>query len=695
MMHVEVKRGNHKTPTVLFPTSRKVLGIHLLLLGAFFLRTLHLTQQSLWPDEGYSLAASQWGLFKLWKEIVADHVPLYPLVLGQWREFAGSSEFSLRYLSVIFSMPSVPLAVALGRRLINQMAGYMAGFLIALSPFHLYYAQEVRMYSLLGTLALFSSWVFLRWIAHPSRVVLALQGFLYGVLAYTHYAGLFVPATHMTIALISWVFKRFGKRHLSDEQSVVLTASGRWLLSWGCAGVLFTPWILTNLGLMAKNIAGGTSQSILQIVAATLIELAFGHHVFAHLDASDPTDVTVLRSLTLLSLLFPVCFVLAMLPRRATGQPTPPLSRLVVMAHALVPYGLLILLVQATREFTPRYGFPAAPWFSIAATAGLWRLPKSLRLAGLVLLTSYHLWGTVLYFGHPGLARLDFRTATIFIVDQLEPNDVVLITAPYVVPTVDYYREMIGAEIQVAPIPPTLPMNQQETWSIIRDVLRSRNRVWYLKWQDYFSDPDGYINRWLEKSSFLVISQEIGARYSGGLRLDLWLTGPPIVDSVPVTAIPMQASINESVELVGYDAREIWPNVLTIDLYWMIRESMTVDYTVFLHLLDGRGRRVAQGDAQPYDGRFPTTRWPVGTIIKDTHQIRLDPCIPAGGYQLDVGLYDLKTMQRLGPPESNTVHIPLHLERPPLPVTRGRILSLLPEALQLRHRLPYGLGASC
>jgi sulfur transfer complex TusBCD TusB component (DsrH family) len=609
--------------------------------------------------------------------------------------FVGSNEFSLRYLSVLLSILSVPLVVAIGKRFVNSMVGYAAAMLLAVSPYQIYYAQEVRMYSLLGTLALLSSWIYLRWMAIPSTLILVLQAFLYVALAYTHYSGLFVPATHATIAIFAWIIEGISNNELSCKQRAFLRISSKWIVSWVGCGILFMPWVLTNIDLMAENIAGGTSKSILQIVAATLIELTFGHHVFAHLDATDQTDATVLHSLTLLSLLIALCFVLAILPQRTSDKPVSVINRLVVIAHALVPYTLLTILVQVTREFVPRYAFPATPWFPIAISAGLWRAPRTLRGVGLVVLLGYHLWGTILYFEHPGLARLDFRTAAMYIANQQQPNDIVLITAPHVVPTVNYYRSSVGLKIPELPVPPSIPLDRQETESLLLDVSRRYERVWYLQWQDYFSDPSSLIEHWFDRSAIRIISQPVGSSYSGSLRLSLWLTRPPILTSVPTSSVPVNYSLGEDVRLVGYEIQEIWPNTLTIDLYWNILKPMAIDYTVFVHLLDDHDRRVAQGDSQPYGGRFPTTRWPVGTIIKDSHQLRLDACIPAGSYQLDVGLYDLKTMQRLGPPESNTVHIAVRLERPPLPVAHGRILSLLPEVLQLRHRLPYGLGASC
>ncbi len=46
-------------------------------------------------------------------------------------------------------------------------------------------------------------------------------------------------------------------------------------------------------------------------------------------------------------------------------------------------------------------------------------------------------------------------------------------------------------------------------------------------------------------------------------------------------------------------------------------------------------------------GTYPTTGWLPGEVVIDEYEIAVDATAPAGEYQLEVGMYDLKTMQRL------------------------------------------------
>ncbi len=151
----------------------ETIGLVVLIWCAFCLRVYHLAGQSLWPDEAYSYAVSHWTLADVWASLRIDNVPLYTILLGAWQVAAGSSEFALRYPSVIASTPAVLLVYRLGRHLLDTWSGFVAAALLAISPYQLYYAQEARMYSLLGTLGLLSSWLFLKWASAPPRRVLS------------------------------------------------------------------------------------------------------------------------------------------------------------------------------------------------------------------------------------------------------------------------------------------------------------------------------------------------------------------------------------------------------------------------------------------------------------------------------------------------------------------------------------------
>jgi hypothetical protein len=110
------------------------------------------------------------------------------------------------------------------------------------------------------------------------------------------------------------------------------------------------------------------------------------------------------------------------------------------------------------------------------------------------------------------------------------------------------------------------------------------------------------------------------------------------------------ASFGERVALTGYSifpqnpaAGEEWQ----IGLVWRPLRRMSSDYTVFAHLVDDRGKVIAQADGPPVEGGYPTSLWRVGEQILDVHTMRLPKTVPSGHYGVLVGWYALETGERL------------------------------------------------
>ncbi|MDW8072598.1 MAG: hypothetical protein RMK79_14145, partial [Anaerolineae bacterium] len=109
------------------------------------------------------------------------------------------------------------------------------------------------------------------------------------------------------------------------------------------------------------------------------------------------------------------------------------------------------------------------------------------------------------------------------------------------------------------------------------------------------------------------------------------------------------ANFANQMALLGYDlllpdATRASPEVV---LYWRALAPMEIHYTTFVHVLDREGRVVAQVDHVPGNGAFPTTGWLPGEVIADRFVISAAPDQLASASQLEVGVYDLDTLERL------------------------------------------------
>ncbi|MHB1417724.1 MAG: hypothetical protein ACYC1C_20950, partial [Chloroflexota bacterium] len=119
------------------------------------------------------------------------------------------------------------------------------------------------------------------------------------------------------------------------------------------------------------------------------------------------------------------------------------------------------------------------------------------------------------------------------------------------------------------------------------------------------------------------------------------------LEAAPTTWGPL-ADFGGQIRLWVAEAQRAGSEV-EVALFWQAQAPIPIDYTVFAHVYDAAGELVAQSDGWPADGNYPTSSWLVGESIADRHRITLPADLPPGTYTVKVGLYDLKTMQRLGP----------------------------------------------
>jgi hypothetical protein len=111
------------------------------------------------------------------------------------------------------------------------------------------------------------------------------------------------------------------------------------------------------------------------------------------------------------------------------------------------------------------------------------------------------------------------------------------------------------------------------------------------------------------------------------------------------------ANFGGQMELMGYDVQipsdTSDASVLDIVLYWGALSDMDTRYTTFVHLLDENGRMVGQIDHVPGDGAFPTTGWLPGEVIADRFAVPMPGSEPLSGVQLELGVYNPITGERL------------------------------------------------
>ncbi|WP_392534056.1 glycosyltransferase family 39 protein [Nostoc sp. C117] len=122
---------------------------------SIFMRFFLLSNQSLWFDEGWSLALSDGKTFQanlsniINREAGDKYQPLYYLALFYWRSLFGESEFAIRSLSALLGVGSVVTIYFTCLRLYGKQHAFWSSIILAVSSFSVFYSQDARPYSLL------------------------------------------------------------------------------------------------------------------------------------------------------------------------------------------------------------------------------------------------------------------------------------------------------------------------------------------------------------------------------------------------------------------------------------------------------------------------------------------------------------------------------------------------------------------
>jgi mannosyltransferase len=229
-----------RVPAWLWVTS----GLIALMALSAFLRTRYLGGQ-FWMDEAITTGISLHPLSQIPGVLRYDgNPPLYYMLLHIWMQGFGDSESATHALSVVFGLLTIPLGGWAGWTLFGRRTGIMAALLFAFNAWLTAYAQETRMYELMGLLGVAATAGFLLGFVYRRRRYLLLFGAALAAMLYTHSWGTFF-FVGSAIALTPALLASDNRRGLIRD--AVITYVG--------AGILYLPWVPTLLWQAANTAA--------------------------------------------------------------------------------------------------------------------------------------------------------------------------------------------------------------------------------------------------------------------------------------------------------------------------------------------------------------------------------------------------------------------------------------------------------
>lgn len=533
-----------------------------LVLFSFAWRIHNLDCQSLWRDEIDAIYFALRDLpatLSMFTE-TAQNGALYFLALRPWLSLLGSSEFALRYLSLIFGVLSIPLLWQLCRRVVpdsraqredqvesgprtstrlylerisgpvtRARAPLIAAALLAINPYHLWYSQEGKMYTLITFMAMLAVWFWLKgieegglrpWLGFLMTVTLAI---------YTHLLMVLLIPLFLIWFVIAWSRSR---RHW---KGFLLALAGFTLpylpLLWWQWDFLKTKETATALdfvpfGEILKTVLYYQSNSF--VVPRNILYLV-------------PIFSLVLAGLLAGYQKFPI----------SQGKSLNWLGKrrriLLLLTWLFIPELCIYALSLRQPVFLPRYVIwitPAAVMLIALGVQSIWdnhgRLSRTLAMSLILYVVIY--WSMIGWQEKTLESKTDLRSTVAFLSENRSPEDLLIIQIPNLHVAFQYYSSDQGPDPfengqkrlgwWAAGLSPATELGDEAAKSQVdmqmRGLTFGAEDIWVMLSEGELADPSHLMLDWLGDDANLIKQIDFrGAQvrqYRRSLTNDLTLT---------------------------------------------------------------------------------------------------------------------------------------------------------------------------
>lgn len=460
---------------------------------------------SFWFDEGVQLFISRHFMeYPIRLNLPGAFIFTFSFLLKCWMSIS-SNDYFLKLFPVLFGILSLVLIYLLGKLIFSRKTGVLGALLLAFSPLHIYYSQELTGYSLSIFLALSSSYCFLRILRKPTFLTMSFYIIATAAFIYNH-------SINSVLVLIQNLFfyllypgkEGFKKKWLYLQMVLLLFCFPCLILTV----IRFSIFSDKNIYFWIPDLGPR-----MPVITFMIFSLGYNAHWVPQLLA--------LSVFTLLSL-------------KAMYHWHKKSEFPYLVLWAIVPVSLVWLMPRFRAFYLHRLFFFTLPAFYLIAAAGIERVNKLfLAVCGVYLvLTAYSLKNYYenklppnyeKYYLSSIWPRKDYRGSALHLAEKFQEKDVILhICRSSYMPFLYYHKEKFpeyGIKMgDVYKHDWTRIFGQLPEFSILKFLeigrandLRDYKRIWLVVSDWSFSgikkDPEDYVSRyaiaWFNKNFIL------------------------------------------------------------------------------------------------------------------------------------------------------------------------------------------------
>jgi uncharacterized membrane protein len=483
------------------------------------LRFYTIGAKTVWLDEAFSIWIANHKLWELWTWLIRidHHPPLYYTLLHGWQLLFGDLQGAVRSLSALCGVLTIPVFYAATRRFFDSTTGLIAAFILALSPFHVRFAQEARMYTLL-TLAValvlyFVAQVLMEQPIGKRRILWFGLGAAQAAVMLTHNTATLLFPLALNLPVLGALY--FARRRNQPSSFPALNSKGFlrwWLISQLLAIVLWLPWAIPFL-VQAQVV---DREFWLWPPTVQMVYEAFHNFNFVFLPSWFP-------GLPAWDILYWLLALLGVLSMRRT-----PARMLLLLSLFLTPIiGELLVSLRRPLFYDRTLIWTTLPYYMLVAIGirSLGRLAlrtfrrraylpavatQAICMMIIAVLSSFSLWSYYVYF-----EKEEWAKAADYIAQHVGRDELVLFNASWVQIPFEYYFRHYSTGADLRGLPVDLfqrgvlePKMTEADVPYLNELLTGHDRVWLVYSHDWYTDPHQIIPRQLDARMRLVDHQE-------------------------------------------------------------------------------------------------------------------------------------------------------------------------------------------
>ena len=472
----------------------------LILLFSIILRLYGLSKESIWIDEAYSLELSSRSFSEITIGTANDqHPPFYYYLLKIWM-FGTTNLIKARYLSVLLGVINIIQIFYFSRYLFktNKKNIYIITSLIAISPIHIWYSQEIRMYILLLVLTTASTFFFTKLISENySKKQFAYYVILNLFSIYTHNYAIF-------IILFQFLFTCF----LSISKKITKKMFLKIIFGFFFVLISYSPWIIILFNQILFHKITWIDDFSLSVLSTGIFRLISGY----------PIMVIGNTSKVILLFIFGIFVIFGSL-RYLFKNKVQSRTYLLLLTWGFIPLIIISLFSIKYPIFQNKQLLILLfPMLSIIILLLNDLFPKKISNSFIIILLCMNIISTI--YQHSTINKDDWLSLVDFLKEEYQTGDI-LFYNPAAIQYSIKYNSFVNNPFKFQAYPRNYDivsggwagekLTIETSDEIIEDLIDTSNRVWYLEFAPEFWDPNQYLNKsFISKFGLPILSNEFG-----------------------------------------------------------------------------------------------------------------------------------------------------------------------------------------